>query len=288
MPLATKNNAIILKDGKLAESCGCCDGGACCESNGTCSIKPESQCQGAGQTFRGNGTACLYPNGVPRCSCQSCVYECSGVFLRAAVVTARIVIQPYSALISFPPCPDDSSIINRTYSTQRAEYNYVFSLGGLCFHFSQFSINPESNQISGSSRPVYVPGFLHTLEFSLNSQCGAGLKIYSGAGQSRFVCSENYTMFRNHRHTDDPVFDGGITKYAYDIVRSSEASAQVSCLSDLIGMAVTHRPIPNPDCTTAINGPFGIVYPTDGSYVFCESGGDITAEIISVETTALP
>jgi hypothetical protein len=28
MPLATKNNAIIVKDGKLAENCGCC-GGAC-------------------------------------------------------------------------------------------------------------------------------------------------------------------------------------------------------------------------------------------------------------------
>ena len=30
MPLATKNNAIIVKDGKLAESCGCCGGWVCC------------------------------------------------------------------------------------------------------------------------------------------------------------------------------------------------------------------------------------------------------------------
>jgi hypothetical protein len=29
MPLATKNNAIIVKDGKLAESCGCCGGWYC-------------------------------------------------------------------------------------------------------------------------------------------------------------------------------------------------------------------------------------------------------------------
>jgi hypothetical protein len=29
MPLATKNNAIILKDGKLAEGCGCCGGWYC-------------------------------------------------------------------------------------------------------------------------------------------------------------------------------------------------------------------------------------------------------------------
>jgi hypothetical protein len=30
MPLAVKNNAIIVKDGKLAESCGCCGGWYCC------------------------------------------------------------------------------------------------------------------------------------------------------------------------------------------------------------------------------------------------------------------
>jgi hypothetical protein len=30
MPLATKNNAIIVKDGLLAENCGCCGGWYCC------------------------------------------------------------------------------------------------------------------------------------------------------------------------------------------------------------------------------------------------------------------
>ena len=33
MTLATKNNAIIVKDGKLAESCGCCEGWYCCQEN---------------------------------------------------------------------------------------------------------------------------------------------------------------------------------------------------------------------------------------------------------------
>lgn len=32
MTLATKNNAIIVKDGKLAENCGCCGGWYCCAS----------------------------------------------------------------------------------------------------------------------------------------------------------------------------------------------------------------------------------------------------------------
>lgn len=30
MPLATKNNALIVKDGKVAENCGCCGGWVCC------------------------------------------------------------------------------------------------------------------------------------------------------------------------------------------------------------------------------------------------------------------
>ena len=32
MPLATKNGSIIVKDGKLAENCGCCGGWYCCAS----------------------------------------------------------------------------------------------------------------------------------------------------------------------------------------------------------------------------------------------------------------
>jgi len=36
MPLATKNNAIILKDGKLAQDCGCCGGWYCYKQCDSC------------------------------------------------------------------------------------------------------------------------------------------------------------------------------------------------------------------------------------------------------------
>lgn len=42
-----------------------CKEGACCEGT-TCSVKPQCQCQGAGQTFRGVGTTCTACN---ICSC---------------------------------------------------------------------------------------------------------------------------------------------------------------------------------------------------------------------------
>lgn len=41
-----------------ADCLNACKEGACCESNGTCSVKPQCQCQGIGQTFKGVGTTC--------------------------------------------------------------------------------------------------------------------------------------------------------------------------------------------------------------------------------------
>jgi len=41
MPLATKNNAIIIKDGKLAENCNCCGEWYCCADK-ACLAKPSS------------------------------------------------------------------------------------------------------------------------------------------------------------------------------------------------------------------------------------------------------
>lgn len=83
MTIATKNGAIIVKDGKLAENCECCggwycvvtDGGACCEDGAagsppTCSIRPSCDCEGTGKVFKGVGTTCT-PN--PCCiTCDQC------------------------------------------------------------------------------------------------------------------------------------------------------------------------------------------------------------------------
>jgi hypothetical protein len=49
-----------------ADCLNACNEGACCEGT-TCSIKPQCQCQGAGQVFKGVGTACS-PN-----PCLACV-----------------------------------------------------------------------------------------------------------------------------------------------------------------------------------------------------------------------
>ena len=78
MTLATKNNAIIVKDGLLAENCACCgdwvcvgsDFGACCGPSG-CRVVRQCDCDTAnGERFLGIGTNCssiLSCPGVPVC-----------------------------------------------------------------------------------------------------------------------------------------------------------------------------------------------------------------------------
>ena len=50
-----------------ADCLNACKEGACCESNGTCNVRPQCQCQGAGQTFQGIGTVCS-PNPCGCCT----------------------------------------------------------------------------------------------------------------------------------------------------------------------------------------------------------------------------
>ena len=64
MPLATKNNAIIVKDGLLAENCDCCGGWycdskyGCCIINGVATSNCEEECVAAGGIFHGAGSVC--------------------------------------------------------------------------------------------------------------------------------------------------------------------------------------------------------------------------------------
>jgi hypothetical protein len=53
-----------------ADCLNACKEGACCESNGTCSVKPACQCQGTGKVFKGVGTVCT-PNPCLICGCAT-------------------------------------------------------------------------------------------------------------------------------------------------------------------------------------------------------------------------
>ena len=61
---STNNGAVSSSPGYAteAECLAACKEGACCEGT-TCSVKPQCQCQGTGQTFKGVGTVCSGTSG---------------------------------------------------------------------------------------------------------------------------------------------------------------------------------------------------------------------------------
>jgi hypothetical protein len=96
-----------------------CNEGACCEGT-TCSIKPQCQCQGEGQVFKGVGTVCS-PN-----PCSALICECDlddNSIANASAVTLSAIsasfssgptnpFQPfYSDLSDGGACVDDAGMI---------------------------------------------------------------------------------------------------------------------------------------------------------------------------------
>ena len=73
MTIATKSGGLIVKDGRLAQNCGCCSpwscwsnsatAGACCDGT-TCRISQDCECVGPGKVFKGVGTTCAQYSGA--------------------------------------------------------------------------------------------------------------------------------------------------------------------------------------------------------------------------------
>lgn len=69
MPLAKKNNALIVKGGRIAQDCNCCGNGACCDG-AVCSIKSRDECdEAAGKVYKGDGTTCTSGQCPVKCCC---------------------------------------------------------------------------------------------------------------------------------------------------------------------------------------------------------------------------
>jgi hypothetical protein len=68
-----------------AECNQACKEGACCEGT-TCTVKPQCQCQGAGQVFKGVGTVCT-PNPCGYCGCNVQIPNNIGLAFTGASIT---------------------------------------------------------------------------------------------------------------------------------------------------------------------------------------------------------
>ena len=135
MPLATKNGAIIVKDGNLAENCGCCgewycfvkDGGACCDGT-TCSVKPECDCVGTGKVFKGVGTACT-PN-----PCDTACKPCNGG-TEPSKATVTAVVDSISRSVNSPfSTAQLKAFLEGTYTLYKTDVGLqnliVYTFGG--------------------------------------------------------------------------------------------------------------------------------------------------------------
>jgi hypothetical protein len=124
MPLATKNGAIIIKDGKLAESCGCCGGWYCCFSPECAadSISSVSVTITASDYLQWTRTVPASGSGIP--------YNNTSVgFLGSAYAgTFSLVRQPNGSTWkkAFTPSPHSTCVADLTFTIDNTRWSLTF------------------------------------------------------------------------------------------------------------------------------------------------------------------
>lgn len=117
MPCSQLNSAPSPGAVSYATEADClqaCKEGACCESNGTCNVRPQCQCQGAGQTFKGVGTVCS-PNPCCRDSTGTPCFDVSPF--------------PYPQVLYLTFQNTGSKTLNRTFTLTLSDDNSIAPAG---------------------------------------------------------------------------------------------------------------------------------------------------------------
>ena len=105
MTIATKNNAIIVKDGKLAENCGCCGGWYCYS-----------------QTFYCRAFRCVLPNTLS----LSLSAQHSGVFFQTYLINT--IFGPSYRNVKFSS-PSFAASVTLTKESNLSPCDYVYNMG---------------------------------------------------------------------------------------------------------------------------------------------------------------
>ena len=117
-----------------------CKEGACCEGT-TCSVRPQCQCQGTGQTFKGVGTTCD-PN---PCGCFSPIY---GQFDLSVYIPAGAM------LLNFHN--SGYGVVNRNAVTASASFAGNIPADGVPLILSNSLAPSELNPVLTSTKIAYV------------------------------------------------------------------------------------------------------------------------------------
>jgi hypothetical protein len=139
MTLATKNNAIIVKDGKLAENCGCCGGWYC--------YSPPLYC---------NAFRCVLPSTLS----LSLSASHSGVFYQTAMINTAFGATYRNVKFSSPSLSASVTLAKEGIS---APCNYIYNMGA--------GLQPVD-----ASRPMFRVSLGDTFFWLSSSACASGLR----------------------------------------------------------------------------------------------------------------
>lgn len=203
---------------------------------------------------------CLPPN---QCPCDA---------LRGVYITVKTIVEPFSANVSFPGC----ELLDATFSTLGTEQEATVRLSTEDRCRALFF--GEQNQISTQSDAFYSAGSSRRVLVEV-AGCEVQMSIFYNAFpqmDSRVVCPD--LLFFMQRWHFESTTSGTSQVRVNDLSptppvasRSIETSA-----SELIGLKIVHDPLTNVNCDAPSN------WPSNSGYIFCESGGKLTAEIMSV------
>jgi hypothetical protein len=128
-----------------------CKEGACCEGT-TCTVKPQCQCQGTGQTFKGVGTTCT-PN---PCLCPCCMGAPPDeiLFSYSALGVTKVTQSGYGGIQY--GCFSGSRVVTLSRSVNRSQYAYI-SDGCVAWGYSDASLDVALTIATGMpSPPLYI------------------------------------------------------------------------------------------------------------------------------------
>jgi hypothetical protein len=149
MPLATKNNAIIVKDGLLAENCGCCGGWYCCADK-ACLAKPSSVTlsvvaedfyaqYSATDTFYGayQSSACFFGSAI------------SGTHLLTSITPSGGYSSAWQKTFSAAPSGCSPSVFTLMMSANsRIAFDFYYTFTGPLFFWASESVVKTKSQMS--------------------------------------------------------------------------------------------------------------------------------------------
>jgi hypothetical protein len=214
MPLATKNNSLIVKDGKLAENCGCCGGWYCGHGPTFSPSAPPEESPGIG-SIRISVSNGLYSErrvmgSHNYCDAYNSIYTARGAFYPIADYNGTVVLSRQSDFEWSHNYTDSVGNIGSATVTLSSDYkSYTVSLLTWRYYFTIVQAYTPPSFLSLSDMPLLTQNDIS--EYGPYSKVIGGWPLYkcvNGEGTSSSNIPEHgsdlqtkTTLFYSQIHT---------------------------------------------------------------------------------------